>query len=734
MNSRKTPETPETLRDLAAKRPISRGAFLRWSGAAMAAAAVPGALPAAARAAGRPSDSIAVDLRQSLGEPTYRATGFLHGLNQDGTQPPDELLRPLKPQLFRGGGSTLPGGGWGGGGYEGYAVRWDNVLARFNRVAAGPINAEYCIVMSDLWGANGVDLKPSDPYPGDDDDWTSWEQFLIQLVNDVKAAGMRPNQIQYEIWNEPDYGDVYWPRPKEQYEEMWRRGVRKIRALDPKARIVGPTFTRIIDPEPDWRMDDWLDMAVDSDTAPDILAWHDLIPGRDPVDQADLARDLLADRGLEHVLLELNEYPSSGGLDPGYNTWYVARLERSRIDYCVLAIFGRCCMFPLLDDLLTQEGDDLVTSGRWWAYERYASMDGNLVAAQPGTVVDAIAGMDSRKRQARILLGNERGDGSDLGTVRVDVEGKSAAARLADGGRVRVRLERIAHRDKLDEPEILRQQEMPLPRQGPLQIDIPWKDADSAYVLTLGEQDSELPSFVIVDATPSEPALLPNEPTPVVFRLRNYTDEQVTLEPVVTTPDGYTAEAPAEIDVPANSDAELTVTVTRTTSSLEATEFQLSVGDESLTVPIEPSDNWVRIAAMAASSTHAPSSPDNLNDGNTDSERWGGGGAGGWNDGTAWEFPDWVTATWSNPVAVSRVRVFTLDSEAYPAAQWGVRDFDVIVRTGTSERTVAEIRGNEAGLVEEVFESIEADSLEIRVFDSNSHDHSRLIEIEAYTE
>ena len=720
--------------DQTAGQQISRATFLRWGGALAVGLTLPSAAQSPGRAASRAvADQVGVDLRRTLGAPTYAATGFLHGLNQDGTQPPDELLRPLKPQLFRGGGSLIAGGGWSRGGYDGYAARWANVVARYNRVAVGPINAEYCIVISDLWGAEGVTLEPSDPYPGDDGDWTYYEQFLIQLVNDVKAAGMKPSRVQYEIWNEPDYGNVYWPRPKAQYEEMWRRGVRLIRQLDPQARIVGPTFTRITVTESSWHMDEWLDMVVDSGTAPDILSWHDLIPGRDPVDQADLARDLLAERGLNDVALELNEYPASNALDPGYNMWYVSRLQRSGIDYGVLAIYGPCCMFPQLDGLLTQEGDELYTTGRWWGYERYAAITGNLVATQAGTLADAVAGVDRDHGQARIVVGNHVGDGSDLGTVRVSLSGVSAVRNsLSQHGQVPLRLERIADRAKLDQPEVVRDVTVK-PDSDRLDIDILWYDSASAYVITLGRQDSVLPPYVIIDATPAEPVLLPDEPSTVVFRLRNYTDAPVTLEPVVSIPDGYTATAPSQVQVPANGDADLPVTLTRHTSSLDDVELRLVVGDQSLTIPVHPSDNWARIAAMAASSTHSPSSPDNLNDGSTDSERWGGGGAGGWNDDTAWTFPDTVTASWEHPVDISRVRVYTLDSRAYPASAWGVRDYDLLAHVDGSWQTVAEVRGNEVGMVQSVFPVVSLDRLQVKVLDSNSHDYSRLLEIEAFT-
>lgn len=717
------------------RRPISRATFLRLGGAMAAGLVVPASLRNVASAADRPAATVGVDLRRSNGRPTYRATGFLNGLSQNGTRPEDELLRPLKPQLFRGGGSVLPGRGWGGGNIEGYRPRWQYVLDTYTRVSAGPYRSEYCIVIPDLWGAEGVTLGAADRFPGDDGDWEPWETFLTQLLHDVKAAGMKPDLVQYEIWNEPDYSEVYFPRPKAQYQELWRRGVRTIRRLDQHARIVGPTFTRITTSGPSWHMDEWLDMTVATDTAPDILSWHDLIPGRDPVVQADLARHLLTARGLAHVQLELNEYPSNVGLDPGYNSWYIARLERAEIDYGVLAIFGSCCMFPQLDGLLTQQGDALIRAGRWWLYERYASIAGTLVAVTPTAVFDGVAGLDRRHRQARILLGNSRGDGAELGTVRVNVDGMDAARHfLTEDGKVRVRVERIPDRLELGAPEVLRDIEVDVgaePDRDRLTVDVPWTDADSAYVITLGNQDTELPPYVIIDTDPREPVLIRNRATEVAVRLRNYTDAPLTVPIGVEAPTGYSVQAPSTVTLPANADAFCVLTLTRTTADLTGGTLRVTIGDQPIELTLVATDDFVRLATMTASSTFPPSSPTYLNDGDTDPEHWGGGGAGGWNDNTQGEFPDTVTARWDSPVTFRSIRVHTLDSAAYPAKYWGVRDYDLVVDAGGTDTTVATVRGNTAGVIESTFAAVTTTRLDVVVRGSNSGDYSRLIEIEA---
>lgn len=242
---------------------------------------------------------------------------------------------------------------------------------------------------------------------------------------------MNPGKVQYEIWNEPDFRDLYFPRPQEQYEETWRRGVRLIRELDPQARIEGPAFTRMTISGVGGHMDDWLDMTVASDTSPDILSWHAIIANQvqDPVEEAELGRRLLAERGLENVQLEINEYLPPDQLNPGYTAWYIARLQRARIDYGALAIYGPCCTFPLLDGLLVEQDGTLKTASQWWDYQRYASITGRLVSTTPTGDVDAVAGADPEQRRVRVLLGNKVGSSGQLGDVTVTIGGLGAAHR-----------------------------------------------------------------------------------------------------------------------------------------------------------------------------------------------------------------------------------------------------------------------------------------------------------------
>jgi alpha-glucuronidase len=242
------------------------------------------------------------------------------------------------------------------------------------------------------------------------------------------------------------------------------------------------------------------------------------------------------------------------------------------------------------------------------------------------------------------------------------------------------------------------------------------------------------PDVEIGDVTPSAALALPAEPVELRFWLYNFTDSDVTVTPTVTAPEGYDASTgAAEVTVPGGGDTDFVVTVTRRPGTDRAGSLEVSLGEDQRSVPLEPTDNWMRIAELSASSTHAPSSVTTLNDGSTDSELWGPGGANGWNDGTPQVFPDTVTATWDHAVPLGRLRVHTLNSRAYPASAYGVRDYDVELRVDGAWRTVVSVRGNTTGVVESRFPAADADALRLVVLDSNDHAYSRLIELEAFS-
>lgn len=470
----------EKLPESAGSR-ISRRQLLRY-GVGVAGTAASG-LFASRTVEGTSRQAVTVDLSTSVGKPDHTASGFLYGLSYDGDRPSDRWLVPLKPGLFVGGGARVEGGAWAKGGREGYEKRWEMVEQQYERVAALPGDAEYVIRISDLWGADAVTVvDEDDPFPGDEGDWDGWEALLERITADVKRSGMDPAKIQFEMWNEPNYS-LFWNRSRAQYRTLWRRGTRKLRALYPAARIVGPNFTHL---RPDLadRFEDWLEMTISSETVPDIINWHDLQEWNDPVNDAKTVRNILSKKGLSELPLEINEYLPRNQLNAGYNAWDMARIEKSDVKYSALGVWTACCESPELVGLLSRTDDGLEPSGRWWVYKRYASITSELMETTRSENVDAIAGMHSApndREYVRVVLGTNGYTGDVVLILK-----RLHEIIVARGSRIRIVVERIPSRSVVDSPEVIQNHTVGVPtKREQHTLTIPWKKATDAYAVTL---------------------------------------------------------------------------------------------------------------------------------------------------------------------------------------------------------------------------------------------------------
>ncbi len=211
-----------------------------------------------------------------------------------------------------------------------------------------------------------------------------------------------------------------------------------------------------------------------------------------------------------------------------------------------------------------------------------------------------------------------------------------------------------------------------------------------------------------------------------------YADAAVTAQSPLLTgrgafsswlPAGWTARAP--------------VTVTAARDAAAGTyELRLDAGSARATVPVTvraappkgPGDDLAYGEQAYASSTHGNFDVCGAVDGNTDSEQWD--TATGWNDATRAVFPDSYGVQLAAPATVDRVTLRTIDSRKYPAARFGLRDWDVRVRVDGAWQTVASVRGNTLGVVESRFDPVVADRVEIVALAGNDATYSRLIELE----
>src|SRR5271155_631487 len=83
------------------------------------------------------------------------------------------------------------------------------------------------LMNSDLWGADGKQ-NSSAPYPGDNGNWTFWDDYLTQWISDMKANNATAG-LAVDIWNEPD-NKPFWNASQAQYLQMWGRTYHRLRS------------------------------------------------------------------------------------------------------------------------------------------------------------------------------------------------------------------------------------------------------------------------------------------------------------------------------------------------------------------------------------------------------------------------------------------------------------------------------------------------------------------------
>ncbi|PZG21113.1 discoidin domain-containing protein [Nonomuraea aridisoli] len=158
----------------------------------------------------------------------------------------------------------------------------------------------------------------------------------------------------------------------------------------------------------------------------------------------------------------------------------------------------------------------------------------------------------------------------------------------------------------------------------------------------------------------------------------------------------------------------------------------LSVPVEVVTVDeLENGGNLALRRPVTASSQHAGANypPCSVVDGDRSSNGWAGGN--GWNDATGRAWPDTVAITLGGAKQISRVDLYTLDTERYPAGTYGLRDWDVQAQVGGQWQTVAQVRGNTAGEARSEFAPVTADAVRVVALASNgANDYTRIIEVE----
>ncbi|MFF5218798.1 RICIN domain-containing protein [Micromonospora sp. NPDC000442] len=368
-------------------------------------------------------EAISVNFSGTGGAPTYRAAGWIYGMTENASGPADHFYRDVKFRYMRAGGAQLPGSGWVGGNYE---RRWNSTLAQARRTNA--LGGEFILLPHDLWGADGAAISR---FPGDNGNWTDYDNFLNRVISDVRAAGLT---VQWDIWNEPNI-TLFWNRPISQYFELWRRTYQRIRAEFPNQLIVGPSCACV--PSTNhafWNQ--YLDFVRSTSTVPDIVSWHAL-PG-DPVANVAAANATLDPRGIPHPRpYQINEYAAPDEQNPADGAWYIARLERARADGLRANWAGGGNLHNDLGNLLVRNSaGQHQPKGEWWVYRFYGSQTGQIVPVSASPSYDAFA--TKTTGSAKVLLGG----GRTTGNLTVNLQRLDATSGIVQNNQVRVLTQR----------------------------------------------------------------------------------------------------------------------------------------------------------------------------------------------------------------------------------------------------------------------------------------------------
>jgi hypothetical protein len=461
---------------------ISRERARRGFAAFLLTAALTGASAVALAEPARAADeSIAVDFSAGGGSPTYRASGWIYGMTEDASAPADHFYRDVKFQAMRAGGAQLDSpGGWVSGRYD---RRWNATRAQLLRTRA--LGGQFVLLVHDLWGADGY---PISRFPGDNGDWTDYDNFLTRLINDVRATGA---PVEWDLWNEPNIS-LFWNRPQSQYFAMWQRAYQRVRAAFPAQPIVGPSLAGVPATSAGW-WTQYLDFVRSSNVVPDIVSWHSL-PG-DPVANVAAANASLDARGIPHPRpYQINEYGASNEQNPGDGSWYITRLERAGADGLRANWASGGNLHNDLGNLLVHNSaGQHQPKGEWWVYRFYGSQTGRIAATTPSGSYDAFA--TAASGTAKVLLGG----GGTTGNVAVALRRLDATTGIVQNNQVRALVQRIPYNGGAAVAGPVTVQNSVLTLTGnAVTVNVPHTNADDTFTITLlPPSDGGFPSVAV---------------------------------------------------------------------------------------------------------------------------------------------------------------------------------------------------------------------------------------------
>ncbi|KAF4635327.1 hypothetical protein G7Y89_g2773 [Cudoniella acicularis] len=271
----------------------------------------------------RVSGTSTVNLGNITGSIKHLASGFIYGIPDTPNQIPDHFYTDIGFNYGRAGGAQVaaPGLGWIWGLAE-YKVRFASALSNYRTTRK--YGGEFIFLIHDLWGADGTQ-NSSAPYPGDNGDWSSWDDYLTQWISDMNANDALEG-LSVDIWNEPDLA-YFWNAPQSQYLQMWGRTYHRLRKEWPEVKLTGPAFAGEPDASNSW-WTNYLSFVEGNASIPDQWVWHMEGGGSDMETAYGNLYSLLQTYNLPLRPINIDEYATYAEQVPSGAVWWISQLER----------------------------------------------------------------------------------------------------------------------------------------------------------------------------------------------------------------------------------------------------------------------------------------------------------------------------------------------------------------------------------------------------------------------
>ena len=387
--------------------------------------------------------------------PRASMNGLIHSLSAD--QPPDAMVAPLEPRL------------------------WRSDLLRAPVERARALGARYEVVLSDLWG------YPPTGWAGRGAPWADlgrWERFVRGIARKNRDA-----PVAWDVWNEPNSPD-FWEGGRERFFETYAVANRVLREeLGPDAVIGGPSTSRYT-PE---LFSGFLDHCLAASCSVDFLSWHENLTPLDPLDSISAhltdARTRFLDDPRWAALgmreIHVNEYVGRDDrYEPGEAVAYLAQLERGGADLAARSCWtGVDCSPAALGGLLAPGGSP---RGVWWVHRWYADgVESRVASESTAASVSVLAGAPA-PGTVRVLLGHAAprpapdGAPTAAATIALELSG------LAPDAPLTLRAERAPATGEaaVPTPEVLLDRELRAADDGTLGVTLPALAEHEAMLVT----------------------------------------------------------------------------------------------------------------------------------------------------------------------------------------------------------------------------------------------------------